>query len=580
MPDSSTVQTESARPLETSRVSLRGAVSSWRDRVSWPGALLGVVVVAQAVYIGWLVHDLYFMWGDDYDFLLLRGTLEGENVGWLAPHDDHWSTGTIAIYRALFSVFGMREYLPYAMVPIIFHLAIVVVLFRVLRLVGVRPWPAVVLPVLLAFFGGGSQAIMWNTTMGTIGALMFGYLALWAGVARGLDPISVRWINVLLILALMMAGPGITAVVLVTAYALVARGWRIAVGVALVPTLVFLAWYIGWGRHGAKDPLPDSWSYLQIPEYVWKGLVAHLEWLTGIPGSGGVLLLALVGVVLWAPAQWRGLRDIAFAGLAAAVFQIVLAASTRLSFGLETFTSSRYAYLTVVLLAPAMALGVALLAEVRVTPGWLVPSATTFAVLLLCVNGEHLFQQDREMRKWVTVANIGQLKAIRQGAQEGQVVLTPSVNDIINGRFRADLVAQPSAWDELPAGEPTAANRLDTDGAFFVSVNPIRNGYPTPTGQVRLGKGWSDDSEFDGGCSWLEAEDPGAVIEVPLGDPWTISIDGPMSEISTAVERDGLTGAARVWPVAPDHRAFVSSTVVSGVLLVAVNAAGDYQVCI
>ena len=110
-------------PLSRLRGRVRWEPRAWvahaRRRVRQPGfvhealppTLLGLCLVGSSIMLGWMASTLYFLWADDYDFLLLRGTLEGVNDGWLAPHDDHWSSGTILIYRILFAFFGMREYI-------------------------------------------------------------------------------------------------------------------------------------------------------------------------------------------------------------------------------------------------------------------------------------------------------------------------------------------------------------------------------------------------------------------------------------------------------------------------------------
>ena len=50
--------------------------------------------------------------GDDWDFLFFRGTVAGSDRGLFTPHNEHWSTIPILMYRAIFAMVGPRHYLP------------------------------------------------------------------------------------------------------------------------------------------------------------------------------------------------------------------------------------------------------------------------------------------------------------------------------------------------------------------------------------------------------------------------------------------------------------------------------------
>ena len=66
-----------------------------------------------------------------------RGVFGHSELGLLEPHNEHWVTFPVLIYRALFSVFGVRTYLPYLLVLVVSHLLIAHLLWRLMLRYGV-----------------------------------------------------------------------------------------------------------------------------------------------------------------------------------------------------------------------------------------------------------------------------------------------------------------------------------------------------------------------------------------------------------------------------------------------------------
>lgn len=580
-------------PLSRLRGRVRWEPREWavqaRRRVREPGfvartlppTLLGVCVVVSTVMLGWMASTLYFLWADDYDFLLLRGTIEGVNEGWLAPHDDHWSSGTILIYRILFAFFGMREYLPYGLVPIVLHMLTVILVYAVLRRLGASGWQALVPGVILAFLGAGAGALLWNTTMGSVGAVTLGFLALWIGLRWGFEGRARAAVWITLVVALSMSGAGVTAVAFVAFYVLQRRGWRAAVSVAGVPTLVFLAWFVGFGRGGVKEPLTDPWAYSLVPQLLWQGLTTHLERLVSVEGSGAVVLAVLVGglVLHGTPAP---MRDLAIAGLVTAIFQVTLAGVTRPQFGSDTFDLTRYGYFTVVFLAPAMAVLVGQVWARLRGPQWLVASLAVWLVVGVALNGVQLFRGEQGVRQFVTGSNEGLLRGIRDASAAGATVLTPSNDDFVNSRFRADLIARPTTWPSLPEGDATLAERVAAESQYFVAVGDEAKGLPAPQGDAELDLGWRgiDGREARDGCAYYTAESAGAVIAVEADGPLEFGVFGPASRVETVIIRDGEQSGPRAWEVEPVKTFLVSTTVADATLALSVNEPGRYYICV
>ena len=84
----------------------------------------------------WIDRHQWFS-GDEWDFLVRRGVLGHSELGLLEPHNEHWSTFPVLIYRALFSVFGVRTYTPYLVMLIVAHLLAAHLLWRLMMRYGV-----------------------------------------------------------------------------------------------------------------------------------------------------------------------------------------------------------------------------------------------------------------------------------------------------------------------------------------------------------------------------------------------------------------------------------------------------------
>src|SRR5690349_10903543 len=84
-------------------------------RVLHPATLL----IAAAVLL--FENRGQWFYGDDFEFIFNRGL--GHSVyGLFTPHNEHWSTVPILVYRALFNIFGLRSYTPYVVVLVALHI--------------------------------------------------------------------------------------------------------------------------------------------------------------------------------------------------------------------------------------------------------------------------------------------------------------------------------------------------------------------------------------------------------------------------------------------------------------------------
>jgi hypothetical protein len=117
----------------------------------------------------WFFHD-------EWDYLAGRNGGDIENI--LIPHNEHWSTLPILVYRALFRLVGLRSYLPYQAVLVVLHLTAAALLRVVMRRAGVGPWIATAAAALFVLFGTGAENLVYAVNMGFAGALVFGLVQL------------------------------------------------------------------------------------------------------------------------------------------------------------------------------------------------------------------------------------------------------------------------------------------------------------------------------------------------------------------------------------------------------------------
>ena len=265
--------------------------------------LLGVVIAVSTGYYLALSRSLWF-YSDDWAFLLRRGTVTEDvdpgRLGLWEPHNEHWSTGPILIYRALFAVFGLRHYTPYLVPVLLAHVALVLLTYRLLIRFGVRRWVAFAVATMLAFNGAGAENILWAFQIGFVGALALGFGALWLYDRYDVSGWALWPTWVALALGLTFSSMGVVMVVLVSAYAFCRRGVRGALLVGSVPAGVFAVWFAAVGRRGvgATPRIGLTGTVLNLPTYVWTVLTHSWEAVSGIPGAGAVLVLVLLAAAL------------------------------------------------------------------------------------------------------------------------------------------------------------------------------------------------------------------------------------------------------------------------------------------
>ncbi|HEX2027534.1 MAG TPA: hypothetical protein VHF25_05990 [Nitriliruptorales bacterium] len=310
--------------------------------------------------------------GDDWDFLVNRRLTSLDDL--LRPHNEHWSTLPVVVFRLTFAAVGLHAYWPYLLPALLAHGAIAHLAWRLMCRAGVDPWVATALSGAYLLVGAGHENLLWAFQVGSNGAVALG---LWHvllvdhdGPPDGRD----------------LAGTGVGSLALATstvAVALVAaagltgvlrrrlRAAALAVG---PPTALFLLWFVAYGRAGlASHSDLHSRSLPGTARYVWEGLGGGLEDVTGLEGAGPVLVVGLLvaAVARVALAHERGGRRpprssaASLATAVAAVLLLALIAIGRTGAGVALARSPRYVHMVTALLLPGAGLALTALADDR-----------------------------------------------------------------------------------------------------------------------------------------------------------------------------------------------------------------------
>jgi hypothetical protein len=325
-----------------------------------------VFIVAELVaLVLWPVlarHRWFFL--DDWDFLAARKA--GDLGDLFRPHNEHWSTIPILVWRALFWAVGLRSYLPYQLVVVVLHLIAAALLLVVMRRAGVRPWIATAAAILFVFLGSGRTDIVSAFQMSFTGSLVFGLVQLLLSDHDG--PIDRRdWLGLCAGLAgLMTSGVGVTMVVVVGIAVLMRRGWAPALFHTVPLGAAYMTWFFVIGHEGYES---GQSSTHHIVQFVVTGLRSAYRAMGELPGVGMLLAIVLVVELVVActdraRSPLRTRLAAPFALLIGSVVFLAIAAVGRESVrGVAPARIDRYRYVVAALTLPAVAVAADALAS-------------------------------------------------------------------------------------------------------------------------------------------------------------------------------------------------------------------------
>jgi len=257
------------------------------------GQIHALTLVVAGVFLLAATRRLWFF-VDEWDFLAHRGVRLGQQ-GLFYPHNEHWSTIPILIWRAIFNVVGVRDYWLYALPLILAHLAVAHLVWRLMLRHEVEPWTSTLLTASFALLGVGWLNVTSAFQLGFVGSVAFGLLAVQA-VERDRPWLPALWG----ICALMCSDIGVPMVAACGLVALARRKPRLAVYAVLPPAVVFLIWYVAVGHEASNTA-----AHLKIltvgglASYVWTGLKASMGgYIDSSDYVGAILVSVLAGAAV------------------------------------------------------------------------------------------------------------------------------------------------------------------------------------------------------------------------------------------------------------------------------------------
>ncbi len=292
---------------------------------------------------------------DEWDFLAYRGVRLTGTGTLFDPHNEHWTTIPILIWRGLFDLVGIRHYWLYALPMIVAHLAVVTLLWRLMLRHHVDPWVATLLVAAFAVLGVGSENLARAFQITFVGSVAFGLLAIDA-VERDKRRLPALWG----VCALMCSNIGVPMVVGCVLVAIVRRRFSAAVVAGAIPALAFVIWYVSIGHIGTYASTDiASLSFNGLVSYVWTGLTTSMGgFLDSSPHLGAVIVSVLAGAAV-------ARRNVPAALALTTVVLYVFVGFGRLQYGVGQATASRYSYIAVALCLPLMGQLVTLLVRHR-----------------------------------------------------------------------------------------------------------------------------------------------------------------------------------------------------------------------
>jgi len=456
----------------------RMRTQSWRRRLrtlaSPPILVFGAAEVIALFFWLSISRRLWFDL-DEWDFLVQR---RAGNLGDLfRPHNGHWTTVPILVYRFFFALVGLRTYLPYRLLAIVVYLISAALLLIVVRRAGVNPWIATAAATMYAFLGFGLANIIRGFQITLTGSVVFGLLQLLltdhdgpvdrrdaAGIAAGF-------------VGLLCSGLAIVMVMIVGAVALLKRGWR----VALLHTAPFFVCYIVWlgiiGREsgGGVQRLDPT----TIGHIAWNGWSVPAD---AIAPAGHGFLLAIVLVTGFALAAYTRRRTHMLSQLvtpvvmfaAAAVFLGVSAAFNRRDIISAHVFASQERYLSIAALLVIPAFAVALDAFVR-RWRWLLPVA--LIALLACIprNLQHASDSERLNELFVAGAR-NVVMTVPKSPRLDAVPRSLEPERIRSWRITAGWLRDSAAHGKLPLVKslsPTQLNSVNFRLSFDLQPRPV-----------------------------------------------------------------------------------------------------------
>jgi hypothetical protein len=374
--------------------------------------IFAILAATSFVVIMWLGLGMTFF-ADEWAFIEKRSL--GDPATWWAPHNEHWTTLSVLVYRLLVETVGLGSYVPYLAVAVGLHVVVCALVYRLLERSS-GPLFALIGSAIVLFFGSGFENLFWAFQIGSVGSVAFGLAALLVMDGRA------TWrraglVAVLMLASLASSAFGIGMCVAIGLEWLVVRRWQRYIPAMLLPAGAFLIWFLAVGRAGLDTfgvPLTLE-AASDVPRSVMRGLSNGFGAIAGLPAFGFIVLTGVLAAGTIAAA--RGVlapRAITIILGMAVQYALTGFARAQLYDGVIDYTNyTRYTYVAGVIALVAVGAVVARvelpkvgrrrLAAVAVLGAWAAVALVTNVGLLML--GRDLFLDHADMtRALVTVA--------------------------------------------------------------------------------------------------------------------------------------------------------------------------------
>ncbi len=355
-----------------------------RQRGLWLRGALGVHLLTLVFGLALLIAASRGQWFVADEWVFLSDRRLGDVRSLFVPHNEHWSTLPIVLWRGLFAAVGLRTYWPYQLAALAVHVGVAHLLWRVQSRAGVAPGVAIATSGLFVVFGAGAENVLSAFAITFDASLLLGLgqvlLVDHDGRFERRDVLGL----VLALAGLLSSGVAITMVAVAGMTACLRRGWSAGLVTVGPPAAVFVAWLATVGRAGLRGA--ETWEPEHIPAFVWHGLTTTFDVTASTTGVGA---LALAGLVLWLLRHRGELRGRLAATAAYAVGAVVFYAVIgigRAMMSLAEAGTSRYLYVAGALLIPAVGGALSDLTRQRS----LARAGAVVLVALLAANGARL----------------------------------------------------------------------------------------------------------------------------------------------------------------------------------------------
>jgi hypothetical protein len=528
--------------------------------------LAGALAVAAGVIV-WQTRRLYFF-GDEWAFLLSR-SLSWPGV--LEPHNEHWSTLPLIAYRTMFHIFGIDHHLAYALMPILLHVLCCVLLYALMRKHEIAQWPAVAAVVALAFLAGDiGENPLWAFQIGFLGSAALGLLALLAS-GPGRPRLIVTW--AVTVLSLMCSGMALPMMVWLGSYLLLRRGLWQALLATVPPGVVYLLWYAGYGRD-AKRQAPHA-AANDVIDFAATGIAHVWEAVLRLPGTGGVVFLALLAVALLGRLPDRT-RVLALSGLVTLATTYLLLGISRAGLGVEASTASRYAYFGLIFSLPAFAAGISRLAAPLGRRRWELPVASVLLASFFAASGTAQTVAFTDGRTMLSPGLEKELLSAEVLVQQNQKMLSQYLSLPYNPDITVKAFSRDNVKDALPNEPVTRLDLMNASVHLQVASKATDLGLPPA---VHAAAHDVNGDLSPSGCSTVTAGAHSFVDLPPVAQGSQVTLTSQATDYPVQLVSGDRVSEPSVVQGAPATPIYIGSTAQDGTLRITL-VPGQLELCI